>query len=383
MTAGATLGSAAIQCNQPLLPTIATSLGVSASDVAPLPSLTQWGYALGLAMLVPLFDVVARRRLVVVLQVLSSVALLGIAVAPSSQALLVIAPVAGFVACSSQVLTPYAGAVSQPEQRARAVATVLGGVLAGVLLGRVIGGFLGAVVSWRAVYLALAVATLVSAVVLGRRLPPSRNPEHETYSSVMRSMGHLVATLQPLRRHALLGLLIFGSFMAFWSTYAFVLSDEFGIGPSGAGLVALVGLGGALAAPRAGRLVDQGGFQRSAVLGGVLAVGGWALAATGVRSVVTLTVGALLLDLGTGLAHGANLSALQRSYPAVGGRINAVYMVMYFVGGATGAAIAPWIYLRFGWPSVAVFAGAGAAVGVALTVLWRSSLRDLQPAPVS
>ncbi len=382
MTAGATLGSAAIQCNQPLLPSIASSFDVAQRDVAGLPSLTQWGYAAGLALIVPLFDVMERRRLVVVLQALAAVALVGFAAAPTVTALLVLAPVLGVVACASQVLTPYAGAESLPEHRARAVATVLGGVLAGVLMGRVLGGFLGAVVSWRVVYFVLAALTILSATVLGRVLPPSRNPTRESYGSVLRSIGHLVATLRPLRRHALLGLLIFGSFMAFWSAYAFVLRDAFDIGAFGAGVVALVGLAGALAAPRAGRLVDRGGFVRSGVVGGVLAVLGWAVAALGTHSVLWLAAGALLLDVGTGLAHGANLSALQRQYPAIGGRINAVYMVMYFVGGATGAAIAPWIYFRDGWPAVALFGGVVAAIGVLCTVSWRASFDDAAVDPV-
>lgn len=376
MTAGATLGSAAIQCNQPLLPAIATSFDVAQRAVAPLPSLTQWGYAAGLALIVPLFDVVERRRLVVVLQVLAAIALVGFAAAPDVTALLVLAPVLGVVACASQVLTPYAGVESPPEHRARAVATVLGGVLAGVLIGRVLGGFLGAVVSWRVVYFVLAGATIVSATVLGRVLPPSRDPARASYGSVLRSIGRLVATLPPLRRHAFLGLLVFGSFMAFWSAYAFVLRDAYGIGSLGAGTVALVGLAGALAAPRAGRLVDRGGFVRSAMTGGTLAVAGWGVAALGTHSVVWLAAGALLLDLGTGLAHGANLSALQRQYPAIGGRVNAVYMVMYFVGGATGAAIAPAVYFEWGWPAVAAFAAVVAASGVVCTYAWRASLGE-------
>jgi predicted MFS family arabinose efflux permease len=277
MTAGAALGSAAIQCNQPLLPSIAAALDVRAQSVAPLPSLTQWGYALGLALIVPLFDVVARRRLVVVLQLVSALTLAGFAAAGSDRLLLALAPIVGIAACASQVLTPYAGAESPPETRGHAVATVLGGVLAGVLLGRVLGGFLGAVVSWRVVYLVLAGASVVSAVVLGRMLPPSRNPAGETYGSVLRSIGRLVTTLTPLRRHALLGLLTFGSFMAFWSSYAFVLESRFGIGSLGAGLVALVGLAGALVAPRAGLLVDRGGFARGALVGGALVILGWSM----------------------------------------------------------------------------------------------------------
>lgn len=373
MAAGAALGSASIQANQPLLPAMATSLAVDPRAVAFVPSFTQWGFAIGLAFVVPLFDVVRRRRLVVVMQSLAVVGLLAFALAPSATWLVILAPILGVVACSSQILTPYAGAISPPETRARSVATVLGGVLAGVLLGRVLGGFLGAVISWRAVYLVLAITTVLSAVVLSRVLPESRNPSAERYTAVLRSMVRDLVELAPLRRHGLIGLLVFGSFMAFWSSYAFLLKNTFDIGPSGAGAVALVGLGGALAAPRAGRLVDRGGFVIASAIGSAAAVLGWAIAFFGTRSVAVLAIGALVLDLGTGLAHGANMGALQRRYPTMGGRVNAVYMVLYFIGGALGSAIAPALQLDHGWRSVTIFGAAVSGASMLLVLLWRST----------
>lgn len=376
MTAGAALGSAGIHCNQPLLPSMATSFGVAQHTVAVVPSLTQWGYAAGLALVVPLFDVTARRRLVVVLQLLAAVALAAVGASQSPTMLILLAPILGAVLCASQVLTPYAGVLSPPETRGHSVGTVLGGVLAGVLLGRVLGGFLGAAISWRAIYFVLALATLVSAAVLSRALPPSRNPERTTYGEAMGSIVHLVRTCQPLRRHALIGAMIFGSFMCFWSTYAFELSDRYGRGPTAAAVIALVGLGGALSAPRAGRWVDRGGYVRATTIGSAIAITGWLVATWGLHSVIWLAVGALIIDIGTGLAHGANLSALQRRYPALSGRVNAIYMVMYFIGGAIGSTVAPACYFAYGWAAVGALAIAFGVIGLALAMIWRSSLQE-------
>lgn len=376
MAAGAALGSATIQANQPLLPTMASSLDVPLRSVALIPSLTQWGFAIGLALIVPLFDVVERRRLVVVMQILAMAALFAFAFAPSAHWLILLSPILGVFACASQILTPYAGAISPPKSRAHAVATVLGGVLAGVLIGRVLGGFLGGVLSWRAVYILLAIATFVSLTLLARTLPPSRDDPHQRYTRVLTSMGRNLIELIPLRRHSLIGLLVFGSFMTFWSSYSIQLEEHLGIGPTGAGLIALVGLGGALAAPRAGRLVDHGGFVIASAVGSTATIIGWMVASFGTSSVVMLAVGALLLDLGTGLAHGANMSALQRRYPAMGGRINAVYMVMYFIGGALCSAIAPTLEIDYGWHAVALFGASVSLGGLALLLLWRSSFRE-------
>jgi len=376
MTAGAALGSAGVHCNQPLLPSMATSLGVSQRTVAAVPSLTQWGFALGLALVVPLFDVTARRPLVVILQFAAAIALAAVGLSQSATTLVMLAPILGTVLCAAQILTPYAGALSPPATRGHAVATVLSGVLAGVLLGRVLGGFLGAVVSWRAIYLLLAGATVVSAIVLSRALPPSRNQEPTTYATVLGSMRRIVITLPPLRQHAFVGAMIFGSFMCFWSTYAFELKDQFGRGSSTAAVVALVAIGGALVAPRAGRMVDRGGYLRATTLGSGIMIAGWFVAMAGAHRIVWLAVGALVLDIGTGLAHSANLSALQRRYPDISGRVNSVYMVAYFIGGAVASTIAPMVYFRYGWEAVTVLAIAFGGAGLGSAVARRRSLQS-------
>ena len=74
---------------QPLLRVIAEDLGVSTGTAGSLVTLTQVGYAIGIVLVVPLGDVVNRRRLIPLMLVLSAVALLACAAAPGFGALLV------------------------------------------------------------------------------------------------------------------------------------------------------------------------------------------------------------------------------------------------------------------------------------------------------
>src|SRR3954451_19126559 len=74
---------------QPLLKVIARDLGVSTGTAGSLITATQIGYALGIVLIVPLGDVANRRRLIPLLLVLSAVALVACALAPTFLTLLV------------------------------------------------------------------------------------------------------------------------------------------------------------------------------------------------------------------------------------------------------------------------------------------------------
>jgi hypothetical protein len=76
---GARHGTAvsAIYLNQPLLSTLARSLGAPHETVGLIATLTQVGYALGILFLVPLGDVLPKKRLVTTKLALLAVALAG------------------------------------------------------------------------------------------------------------------------------------------------------------------------------------------------------------------------------------------------------------------------------------------------------------------
>src|SRR5260221_7102117 len=69
--------------NQPLLPDIARTFGVPDHAVGLIPTLTQIGYGIGMLLVVPLGDSHERRKLVLTLTGLVTLALLGAAAAPS------------------------------------------------------------------------------------------------------------------------------------------------------------------------------------------------------------------------------------------------------------------------------------------------------------
>ena len=128
---------------QPLLAQIAAGFSATARGVSAVPTVTQIGYALGLALFVPLGDLFERRRLIVLLVLATAAALVWTALAPSLFVLCLASLMVGAFASVVQVVVPFAATVAAPAERGRAVGFVTSGMLIGVLLARTVSNALG------------------------------------------------------------------------------------------------------------------------------------------------------------------------------------------------------------------------------------------------
>jgi len=174
VAAGASVGN--LYLLQPLLPEVARAFGTSARAVGLVSMLTQIGYGAGMFLFVPLGDVVERRGLMLLLLAAVSLALLAVAAAPSAAVLAGASLAVGVTTVVPQLAVPLAAHVAPPDQRGRAVGTVMGGLLVGILLARTASGFVGAHLGWRAVY-AIAAAAMVALAAALRALLPASEPD--------------------------------------------------------------------------------------------------------------------------------------------------------------------------------------------------------------
>ena len=121
---------------QPLLDTIAGSFGVTSDAAGLLITATQVGYAIGVFFLVPLGDIVNRKRVIPALMVLSAIFLAATAVAPGFSILLVTLALLGVSTVSGQFLMPLAGDLASDDQRGRVLGTIASGLILGILVAR-------------------------------------------------------------------------------------------------------------------------------------------------------------------------------------------------------------------------------------------------------
>jgi predicted MFS family arabinose efflux permease len=353
---------------QPLLHTIAGALHVSSGTAGLLVTASQIGYVAGLLFIVPLGDLLERRRLVTRMVLLSALALAVAAAAPAFGALAAAIMVAGLASVVAQILVPFASQLAAEEERGRVVGRVMSGLLLGILLARTFSGLIAQLGGWRLVF-ALAAALMVAlAALLARALPRSRPREALGYAELLRSVAALVREEPLLRRRMASGFLVFASFSILWTSIAFLLSGPpFGYSNAAIGAFGLAGLAGAGAATVAGRFADAG--RGRAAQGGFLLAGliGWGLLALGGRSVALLVAGIVVLDLGVQGAHILNQSAIYALRPEVRSRLTTAYVTAYFAGGALGSAASALAWSAGGWDAVAALGGAAAALTL---VVW-------------
>lgn len=351
---------------QPLLEAMATTFGVGAGAAGLIVTVGQIGYAAGLVLIVPLGDMLDRRRLLAILLSVCVVALVAAAAAPHLAWLGAAALIASATSVVAQILVPFAATLAGDRDRGRVVGTVMSGLLLGILLARTAAGLIAELGGWRAVYLVAAGLVASVGLVLVRRLPQSAPTARIGYRALLATVWRLVVEEPTLRRRAVYGALTFGAFGALWTTLAFLLSRApYGYSEGTIGAFGLFGLAGALAASRVGRWHDRG--LGHAATGTMLGLGaaGFALIALGRESLAALIAGIVLMDLAVQAVQILNQSTVYALRPDARSRLTTAYMTAYFTGGAVGSALGVTAYAAGGWVASSALGGGAFLAGLA------------------
>ena len=358
----------------PLLDVIADEFGLRRAAAGIVVTVTQVGYGLGLLLVVPLGDRLDRRRLIGVLSLLSVLALLAVAGAPTAAWLLVAMALVGVVGVQTQVLVAYAAGAAEPAHRGRAVGVVTSGIVVGILLARTVAGALGELAGWRSVYLTSAAATLVMAGLLLRTLPRTAGPrERVPYPRLIGSLLRLFAELRVLRVRAVLALLIFAAMTVLLTPMVLPLSaPPYSLSTAQIGLFGLAGAAGALGSARAGRRSDRGQAERTTATGLIVMLVAWLPAVLLPQSLWGLVVAVVAFDFGLQSVHVASQNLVYRERPAAQSRLTAGYMLCYSIGSAAGSIASTLVCAAAGWTGVCAL---GAAVSLTALLFWASTRR--------
>ncbi|WP_207400871.1 MFS transporter [Actinomadura roseirufa] len=353
---------------QPLEETLGRQFGVSTGAVGIVLTLIQVGYAVGLATLVPLGDLLERRRLLAVMLAGGVAGLAGMALAPSYAAFGAAAVLVGLTSVAAQIIVPFAAHIAGEGRQGRVVGTVMSGLLLGILLSRTVAGLVASALGWRAVFGLGAVVTAVVGVLLWVSLPKLAPTARMRYPALLGSVLSIVREEPALRLRIVYGALCFASFSVFWASAGFLLARApYDWNDAQIGAFALLGAAGALVAKVAGRLADRGLARYATGAFLVAMAGSYALLGLGAHDVVALGAGVAVMDLGCQGVHISNQSLIYPLRPEARSRINTAYMTVYFVAGAVGTALSTVLYASYGWTGVSAL---GAALPAAATAVW-------------
>jgi predicted MFS family arabinose efflux permease len=361
---------------QPLLHTLGRAFHVGTGTSGLLVTFAQIGYVIGLALLVPLGDLVERRALITNAMFLVAIGQAVACIAPDLAVFAVAITFVGVATFAAQVIVPMSSHLAAEHERGKVVGTVMSGLLIGVLCSRTLSGVLAGLFGWRSVFGVAAASMLVMSLVLRRVLPKVAPTSSLPYREALTSVLTLVRHEPILRQRMVLGACAMGCFSVLWTALSFLLSGVHGshyhYSNTVIGLFGLAGLAGASAAQVVGRLADRGHGKLATTATLILLLVSWLVLYVGKGPVLVLIIGIMVLDLGVQGTQIGNQAAIYQLHPDARSRLTTAYMVAYFLGGVALSSVTGVLYASDGWGAVCILGAATAAVGL---VTWIATAR--------
>lgn len=361
---------------QPLLDAMSRHFNIAEAAAGIIITATQTGCALALITLVPLGDMLNRRKLLIAQLIALVLALLLVMIAATKPVLLIGMAALGLLGTAmTQGLLAYAATLAGPSQRGRVVGAAQSGVVVGLLLARTVAGLLSDIWGWRSVYVCSAMLAMIMIIFLYKKLPDAPVASgKQSYWSLLRSMYTLFLKEPVLRTRSILAMFMFAVFSAFWTALVLPLSGPpHNLSHTMIGSFGLIGVVGILGASRAGALSDQGKGQWTTGVALLLLLFSWLPIAFTQQSLWALVAGVLLLDLAAQALHVTSQGMIFNTSSQSHSRVVGVYMIFYAIGSGAGSIASTTVYANYGWPGVCWL---GASICLMALAWWRITIPE-------
>ncbi len=364
LTVSAATVAAGSYFTQPAASMIGHDLHLSPLFAGLLVTASQIGYVLGLLFLMPLGDLVENRILLSAVLACSVASLLVAATAQNGIVFVAACIGVGMSSIAVQILVMQAAFMTVPEHRGRVAGTVTSGLLAGILVAWPMASFVSVHFGWRRLFGCDALVVTALALALAYRLPHRSSGGDARYPELIGSLwGHWTGKPE-LRHRSIRQAFLFFCFSLFWTAIPVELRVHLGLGHDQIALFGLVGGTGALIAPVAGRIADLGKGNLASLFG-VIAVAGGFLVTSLLQSVWSLCLAAIAIGAGVQANHVVSQRAVLSLQADATSRLNALYIAVFFLGGAMGSAIST-LLLRGGWTALGLVGGSAGIAALAL-----------------
>ena len=352
MAAASGIAVANIYYIQPLLNSAAEYFNISGSQASLLATLTQTGYALGLFLILPIADLIERKKLILTMIFLSILSLLGMYFSKNFILTCVACLAVGITSVIPQLLLPLCAKLSDEQVRGKNIGHIMSGLLTGVVLSRVVSGAVGKYIGWKSIYIIAVVLMSILFTVLKFTLPVCAADEKGdlNYTSSIKSMFSLPKKFPIIIEAAINGFMILAAYSALWTVVTFHLQGTpFNFETNIIGLFGILGVSGAMFAPIAGKISDRRSAKFTVGINIAIIIVSYLCFIIFGFKVWGLIAGVVLLDMGVNSCNVANQTRIQSLSESERNRITSIYMVTMFAGGAVGSYLGSTLYNHFGW----------------------------------
>jgi len=353
---------------QPLLSVIANYFELPTSQGSFLVTATQFGYAAGILAIVPLGDVIQRRKLLLIVMLMTIFALIACAFSPNFFILAASLAFLGIFTVSGQIILPLSGDLASDETRGKIVGIVSAGITAGILFSRLLSGIVAEIFDWRGIYIMAAILNFLMTVIIFYKLPEVPVNSKISYKNLILSVFTSLKRFSELKWILLKQGMIFGiTFNLFWTALTFLLSGEpFNYGTFQIGLVSLAGLTGAIFGVKLGTLQDKGLGDKGIFIFILISALSMIFAFFSGKNIFLIILIAVIFSLavqGVGVLCQAQLFSLSDSERS---RLNTAFVVSNFLFSAVGSSLTSFLWNYGEWRAISV--GAAIASFFALIV---------------
>jgi len=360
---------------QALLPELADEFGVGAREISSLMTAGTAAIALTAPFTGALADVLGRKRLITAAAFAVVVPTLIMTLAGSVPQLVFWRFVQGLLLPPIfTVAVAYVGDEWPPAEVPRVAGLFISGSSVGGFCGRFVTGAVADIFGWRISFTAVALLTLLGALIVTIALPRERQFVRSDgfFASARQMLAHLRnPRLLPIYA---VGFGVLFNFIAIFTYISFHLAGPpYFFTPTLLGALFASYLGGSLVVPWVGRAIALFG-RRRCVLSAIAAwiAGALMLLAPQVPLIVTgLTLCATCGLVCQAVSTGYVVTIAREGRSSAAG----LYASMFYIGGSAGAFLIGFVWHAAGWPGcVAAIVGVLAIMAAVVALAWERSM---------
>jgi len=338
---------------QPLLPTLAADLNLSALESGLTFTVATLTLGLSLLFFGPLSDAIGRRGLMVASMAGAVLCTLLLSQVESYGQLILLRALQGFLLGGLPAIAiAWMGDEFSRTAMTGAVGLYIAGNTLGGIGGRLIGGFVGEALGWQEAFLVMALISLVGLTLFSILLPASRHFQPQPLKPARMASALMSHLTNPVILVAcLIGGFNFFIFINQYSYATFRLSDDpWNLPASVLGLLFLTYLSGTIGASCCGQLARR--FPLPVLMAaGILIMMSGSLV-TLIPQLPAIVAGFLISAFGFFIAHSCASSWVSQQAKQARASASSLYLVFYYLGASLGGFYLNPFWQWAGWQGV-------------------------------